>query len=145
MAQKSFYVDTCIWLNLFKKEGDAAKGIPYWKIAKDFIDKVKKDKDKIVVSILILKELSFKAKEKFCIIKEFFKDEGYIEIVKVIRDDYIFARKLESESGFGISFFDCLHVAISKRLDLTLITRDKGLIGFAAGYVEVKKPEESVS
>jgi len=33
-----YYVDSCIWLNLFKKEGDVAKGVPYWEITKKFIE-----------------------------------------------------------------------------------------------------------
>ncbi len=40
MEQKSFYLDSCIWLNLFKKEGDSSKGVPFWKIAEDFVNKI---------------------------------------------------------------------------------------------------------
>jgi len=38
-----YYLDSCIWLNLLKKEGDASKGKPYWQIAKDFIDNLQDD------------------------------------------------------------------------------------------------------
>ena len=38
MAQQRYYVDSCIWLNLFKEEGDPTKGIPYWTLAKKFIE-----------------------------------------------------------------------------------------------------------
>ena len=144
MEQKSFYVDTCIWLNLFKKEGDSTKGTPYWKIAEDFVSKVKKNNDKIIVSTIVLKELSFKAGEIFKIIKQFFEGEEYIEMVKSTNDDFKFARKLESKSGFEISFYDCLHIAISKRLNFALVTRDNKLIDFAEEYVEAKRPEDLV-
>lgn len=40
---KRFYLDTCIWMNLFKKEGNPEKGVPYWKIAKEFINNLKKE------------------------------------------------------------------------------------------------------
>jgi len=40
MTKKSYYLDANIWLNLWKKEGDSSKGVPYWQIAKDFIDKI---------------------------------------------------------------------------------------------------------
>ena len=57
---KRFYVDTCIWLNLFKKEGDASKGVPYWKIAEGFIDKVMFSEGyEISYSNIILKEIYF--------------------------------------------------------------------------------------
>jgi len=32
-----YYVDTSIWLNFFKKEGDPTKGVPYWQLAKAFL------------------------------------------------------------------------------------------------------------
>ena len=40
MVQKTYYVDSCIWLNLFKKEGDPTKGAPYWKITQEFLEGV---------------------------------------------------------------------------------------------------------
>ena len=55
-----FYVDTNIYLNLWKKEGDETKGVPYWKLAKDFMDKVEKEGSTIVFTGLILKELQYK-------------------------------------------------------------------------------------
>jgi len=141
----SFYVDTCIWLNLLKNEGDISKGEPYWKIAKKFIEYVKLNSFQIVVSGLILKEIMFKAGDKFDWINEFFKREPYIKLVKTTEEDYNFARKLEAETGFGISFYDCLHIAISKRLNLTLITRDKELIKTCNNLVPVAKPEDLIN
>lgn len=64
MSQKSFYVDSCIWLNLFKKEGDSNKGVPFWKIAEDFVRKVMFSEDEeIVYSGLVLREIRFKIGE----------------------------------------------------------------------------------
>lgn len=142
MMQKSYYLDTCIWLNLFKKEGDPTKGIPYWKIAKEFIKFIEKSDNSIIVSTIILKELSFKLPEKFDFIMEFFDKSSYIKLIKTTPEDYNFARELESNSNFEISFYDCLHIAISKRLNMILVTRDNELLNFADKYIEVKKPEE---
>jgi predicted nucleic acid-binding protein len=58
-VKKKYYLDTNIWLNLFKKEGDLRKGVPYWKIAKDFIQKVDENEDTIIVSTIVLKEIFF--------------------------------------------------------------------------------------
>ena len=141
---RSFYLDTCIWLNLFKKEGDSTKGVPYWRIAKDFIEKVIfSDDEEIIYSGLILKEMRFKFKNNE-IFKEkelFFKEEIKFRFVKTAEEDYSFARKLESELMYELSFYDCLHIAICRRLNLVLVTRDADLIRFARRYILVEMPE----
>jgi predicted nucleic acid-binding protein len=145
MAQKTYYVDACIWLNLFKKEGDPNKGTPYWKITQNFLEKIMFSEDKIVYSGFILKEIKFKISEKdFIEKKEFLESEPKFSFVKATPDDYDLARKFEEEEEIKISFFDYLHVAISKRLNITLITRDKDLIAFAKKHIEVYRPEELI-
>ena len=144
MENKEYYIETCIWLNLFKKEGDSTKGIPYWKLAKDFIEQVEDQNEKIVVSTIVLKELYFTAKDKFNRIKKFFKESEYIKIVKTTPEDYELARRWEQEHG-ALSFYDYIHVAIAKRLKIPLITRDEELIEFAKSRIDVCKPEELIS
>ena len=146
MAQKSFYVDTCIWLNLFKKEGDSTKGAPYWKIAEDFIDKVMFSKDQeIIYTGFVLKEMKFKlSEEEFNEKLLFLKKESKFKFIKATEEDYSFARKLESDLKYEISFFDCMHIAISKRLNFTLIARDNLLIKIAKRYIKADKPENLV-
>ena len=147
MAQKSFYVDACIWLNLFKEEGNPNKGIPYWKIAKYFIEKVMFSEDEeMIYSGFVLKEIRFKLdKDSYEEKLSFFKGEEKIKFVKATPEDYDIGRKLHTESKYEISFFDCMHTAICKRMGLILVTRDKELIKFAKKNVEVKKPEELLS
>jgi predicted nucleic acid-binding protein len=142
MNKETFYLDSCIWLNLFKNEGDSTKGKPYWKIAEDFLKYVSSNDNEIFVSSIIVKEIFFKAKNIFKSVNTFFQEEKYIQNISVKKEDYIFARKLESKSNFGISFCDCLHIALSKRSNAILVTRDRKLIEFAKEYVIVKKPEE---
>ncbi len=141
MPQKSHYVDTCIWINLFKKEGDETKGIPYWKLAKDFIEQVEDDHGIIIVSTITLKELTFKLGDKLDYVKQFFQESGFIHIIKTIPEDYQQARQWEREHQ-RLSFYDYLHAAIAQRLNVPLITRDRDLIEFAQEYVEVFKPED---
>ncbi len=140
MAQKTYYVDSCIWLNLFKKEGDASKGVPYWKLAKDFLEK----SNKLIISTIVLKELSFKV-ENIDKTMKFFKDSEFIEIIKTRSEDYDLARKFEDEEEYKISFYDYLHVAIAKRLNIPLITRDRDLMDFARKQIDVFKPEDLIS
>lgn len=137
-----FYVDTNIYLNIWKKEGDASKGIPYWKLAKDFFDKVEKEGSTIVFSGLIIKELKYKLTNEQFEEKQKLLESTY-QRIEVIQEDYINARKLESKSGFDISFYDCLHIAICKRLGLVLVTRDSLLLGFAKSEgLKCGKPED---
>ena len=140
MFKEVYYVDTCIWLNLFKKEGDSTKGIPYWKIAKDFLEK----NNQLIVSTITLKELQYVLGENFKEVKKFFKDLDFIKIISTTQEDYDLARKFEDEEKSKISFYDYLHVAIVKRLNLPLITRDKDLMKFARKHVKVYKPEELI-
>lgn len=139
-----YYIDTSIWLNLFKKEGDSRKGIPYWNLAENFIEKVLLSEDgEIVYSGFVLKEIKYKLcddklfKDKL----EFLNKWPKFRFVKALGEDYQLARKFESEFNFEIGFFDCQHIAISKRLGCILVTRDKKLIEVAMKYVKVDKPE----
>jgi len=137
-----YYIDTSVWLNLFKKEGNPEKGVPYWEIAKEFIENALLSENKeIFYSGFILKELSFKLEEsKYKEKIEFFKSE--LKYARATKEDYFLARKLESISNYSLSFIDCIHVAICKRLGCILITRDKKLVEFANKYISAKKPEE---
>ena len=141
----TYYIDSCIWLNLFQKEGDPTKGVPFWAIADDFVKKIICAKEsRVAHSSFVLKEVKYTLNDE-----ALFYD--YLFIVKkklnssyayAISDDYDFARKLESESRFSISFFDCMHIALCKRLGFILVTRDKKLITFARRYIIVGLPEE---
>lgn len=144
MSKIRFYVDSCIWLNLFKREGNSNKGKPYWEIAVDFINRVIFSDDKeIFYSDCILREIKcILNNDKLYKEKYFFlKEEPKFKCIKSIAEDKILARKLESKSGFEISFYDCLHIAICKRTGSILVTRDYNLIEFAKDYIEVQKPE----
>ncbi|MFH1211904.1 MAG: PIN domain-containing protein [Candidatus Woesearchaeota archaeon] len=147
MARKSFYLDTCIWLNLFKKEHDLAGNIPLWKTAKDFIETVMfSESDEIIYSGFVLKEIKYKLKNKdeFAEKLQFLRKEEKFRFEPAHHEDYNFARKLESESGFKLSFYDCLHIAMCKRLSLILVTRDKELIKLAERFIETGLPESFI-
>jgi len=138
-----YYVDSCIWLNLFKKEGDETKGKPYWQITEEFIAYVMvSEEDEIIYTMPVLREIKLKLPEgqiysekEAYIIKEFC-------FVEIRDEDISFARKLETESGYTISFFDCIHTAVCKRTGAMLVTRDKKLLIFANKYICALKPEQ---
>lgn len=148
MVQKIYYVDSCIWLNLFKKEEGSTTGAPCWMLAKDFINKViSSEEDQIIYTGFILKELKYNLgnEQLFQERYEFLKKEPKFSYVKATPEDYDFARQLETEFNFEISFFDCIHIAISKRLNAILVTRDYLLLEASKKYISVDKPEKLLS
>jgi len=134
-----YYFDTCIWLNLFKKEKE------FWKSAKELVEKALiSDKFQIYYSGLVLKELKFVINNKplFEENSDFLKKFNYI---KLIDEDYAFARALEAKTDYKLSFYDYLHLAVCNRNKFILVTRDKDLINIAQQFIIVKIPEELLS
>lgn len=145
--KKRFYVDSCIWLNLFKKEGDASKGKPYWEIAEEFIEDVmSSEDDEILSSGFVLREIEhdlndehlFKEKEAFI------KGHERFYAVAPSEEEYRLARDFEAVSKYTISFYDCLHLAICSKRRFILVTRDRKLLAFAKQYVFAEKPENLI-
>ena len=125
------YLDTCIWLNLFKKEKD------YWRDTKKLLE----DYKEIYVSTIVLKEMQFVIPKKFLAIKDEFQKDDTIHIIKTTTKDYDMARHFELQHA-SLSFYDYLHVAIAKRLNAILITRDRDLYNFSKNIVSTKFPKE---
>jgi predicted nucleic acid-binding protein len=130
---------------LFQKEGDPTKGIPYWQLAKSFIERVMfSANDEIVYSGVILRELQIKLGEQVYQEKRhWFEEELKFSKVDAVNDDKVAARKLESHYNFEISFYDLVHTMLAKRLSLVLVTRDEQLLKIAREQgVRAHKPEE---
>ena len=143
-----YYVDTSIWLNLFKKEGDETKGKPYWKIADEFLKLMTNSKNnEIVYSFVVLRELEIKlSRPEYGQRKKEIVDERRFICTDVLQEDKNFARKLESEYHFEMSFYDLLHLAVARRIGATIITRDNMLIEVCEeNNVPANKPENILS
>lgn len=141
--QKRYYVDSCIWLNLFKREGDETKGKPYWKIAEEFIEDVISSQESLILySSIIMREIENKVNEQlFKEIVSKIESEPKFVPVRLSEEDYELARKFESFSQYSISFYDCLNMAVCLRNNFILVTRDKKLLAFAKQYLIAEKPE----
>ena len=139
-----YYVDTCIWLNLFKKEGDASEGTPYWKIAEEFLKRADNEKIVICYSRCVLKELKFQlSADEFKKKQRLFKITPNYQEIFVTGEDVESARKIESEIGDKVSFYDLLHLVLSKRIRAVLITRDNLLLEVAKNYsISAQRPED---
>ncbi len=135
-----FYVDSCIYLNLWKRE--ERTGVKFWKFAQDFFERVQESGGTIYISPFVFKELSFRFDTDTLQHRlEEIRRSSMFENIDACSDDYREARRLESASGFEISFFDCMHTALAKRLGAALVTRDNKLLDFAGGFCAVGRPE----
>jgi len=142
MENISYYVDSCIWLNLWQKE-ESNTGILYWKIAKDFLEHVRNSTNRSLVSSgFVIKELKYQIPNERLFNERLLTLKKFCKLVKATNDDYTLARQFEAESRFEISFFDCMHAAISKRMGYILVTRDRKLIQFSKKYINVIRPED---
>jgi len=133
MLSERYYVDTCVWLNLFKEEKQISNGKPAWAIALNFIETINHSEiGMIIYSDVILRELQIKLGDNSFQLKRRFiesQPRGYKAVLTT--PDKELARKLESQYQFNISYYDLAHLAISKRLNAILVTRDKDLLSIS--------------
>jgi predicted nucleic acid-binding protein len=130
-----YYVDTCIWLNLFKKE--ERFGVKYWEIVEEFVEK----NHDLIISPAVLGELREHLRMKYEDIIAFFKENNVqLELIQI--KDYATAKAIQEEQESMLSFKDCVHITIARRIGAVLITRDRELIMRGNEYVQTFRPEE---
>jgi predicted nucleic acid-binding protein len=143
MTRTVFYLDSCIWLNLFKKEVSAA-GISYWELADEFVSRIiASDDEEIAYSGIVIKEIRFKLNDSALFRKALQLIEHPVKsrYVVLCEEDYSFARKLESSLKYSLSFYDCLHIALCKKHNMVLVTRDNLLLKISRRHVRADRPE----
>ncbi len=143
---QNFYVDTCIYLNLWQKERGVIFGKPFWFIAKEFFEFAKKTDSTIYYSGYLLKEISFLLKpEVFADKLKLFIYSSNFKRISLDKSEFELAQKIEVDNKFTIGFYDILHMLLAKKTGSVLITRDKKLLKMASKYkVIAKKPEEVI-
>jgi len=137
----SYYVDTCIYLNLWQKE--EINGLKVWKYAKEFLEKAEANHCTIYYSGFILKELMYiLSNEEFLIKKEMFEYTNNYRKAHLTEEEFNQARRIERETNAEISFFDIIHMLLAKKTGSILVTRDNKLIQISGKYgVKALKPE----
>jgi len=137
----NFYVDTCIYLNLWLKE-KSKQDLPLWRYAKEFFESVENSGLKIYYSGIILKELSYiLTKEEFNKKRVVFNSPIFEKLI-LSKEELNLARYIESELKYEISFYDIIHLLLAKKSNSILITRDRKLLYIAKNYsVTAKRPE----
>lgn len=139
---KKYYVDSCIYLNLWKKEVDKS-GNKLWEFAKNFFEKVESEDSIIYYSGFLLKEFMFLlSTQEYLQKRDLFDSSPNFKKIILSKEEYGLARKI-SKGSIGLSFYDILHMLLAKKTESILVTRDKLLISLAKNYsVVAKRPEE---
>lgn len=140
----SFYVDTCVYLNLWKKEVDE-NGEKLWLYAKNFFELAEKTHSKIYYSGFILKEMLFLlSTNEYLEKREFFEDSLFEKIV-LTEEEYKKAVKIKNKIISDCSLFDIIHISLAKKTNSILITHDRELIIMARGLgITAKTPNEVI-
>lgn len=140
----SYYVDSCIYLNLWQKEEVGSKKL--WKYAKDFFNLISDKQEVIYYSGFLLKELMFilTIEEYLCKI-ELFSSQDDFQKVYLTEKELRLAKEIKKLNQ-KTSLYDIIHLILAKKTDSILVTRDRDLIKLAKFYnVDAKKPEEIIN
>ena len=132
-----FYVDTCVYLNLWKREESI---LPFWKLAKDFFEK--HNDATFYYSGFVLKELKFILSEDvFERKRKLFIHSPNFQRMFLSDKEYGEAQRLDKQLGVG--FFDIIHLLLAKKSNSVLVTRDNELLRASKKFfVKAGKPEE---
>lgn len=133
-----YYIDTSIWRDYYEDRKDKLR--PLGEFAFKLIKYIKENKDRIVYSDLIIKELSIKYNPED--IKKIF--EIISEKDLLIKADYNNKQIQEAEKlakKYSIPKGDALHTVLARDNDAILVTRDMHFNELSK-IVKVKKPEE---
>ena len=93
----------------------------------------------ILVSTVVIAELDNNL-EEFQSVRELM-GELRVKILNMLPEDHDLAWKIQEQTKYQIEFNDCLHIAVSKRMEAILATRDETLLKYAVRYIEAGKPE----
>ena len=125
-----FYVDTCVFLNVWKNETGHNPAWPLWKRSKDFLAFAIQHHE-VITSQAVIRELRFHLPPSLFDKKKADMMASGIAVLQVPERLAPRARKIESEEQFSISYYDILHLLMAQEQSAILITRDKGLLSLA--------------
>ncbi len=139
----SYYVDSCIYLNLWQKEEVNNKKL--WKYAKEFFVLVSDNEEVIYYSGFLLKELMFILTiEEYLQKTELFNSQSNFKKIYLSENEFKLAKEIKKLNS-KISLYDIIHMILTKKTNSILVTRDRDLILLAKYYrVSVRKPEEII-
>lgn len=136
---KRFYVDTCIWVDLYE-DRKGFNGEKLGKYAFDLLIKIKLDNSLIVISELTIKELGsiYSLKEVISLLKPF---KSFLKHIVPTKQEKVEAVKIANTRNLPKG--DVLHAILARNHNSTLVTRDnyfKELVDISDFF----KPEDLV-
>ncbi len=114
--EKRYYVDTCIYLNLWQKEVEKKTGIKLWKLAQRFFEKAEENDSTIYYSGFVLKELSYILNRgEFYRKKVLFEYSPNFSRLVLSKEEFEEAREIERNIESEISFLDIVHILLARK------------------------------
>ena len=135
-----FYLDSSIWRDYYENRSDKFRPLGEW--AFKLINKIIEDKDFILYSDLVIKELEIK-----------YKEEEINNILEIIQKRNLLIKVNISNSQTKeaailckkrkIAFGDALHAILARDNNAIMVTRDKHFIELL-DIVKIKKPKDLI-
>ncbi len=133
-----FYIDTSVWRDYFEDRKDNLR--PLGQFAFEFLAKIKRNKDRVVYSELIIKELlNVFNKDVITEIFKILKEDELLDEIKIRKKHLTEAEKISKQLNVHLS--DCVHAVLCKSSRAILVTRDKHFY-LLEGIIKVKRPEQ---
>ena len=135
---RKFYIDTAIWRDLHENRKDRHK--PLGELAFELFRKIRVNKEKILYSDFVVKELS-SAYDKKTINKLFKNASRLLEKAEINEKQVRKAEALCKE--LNIPFGDALHGILARDNNAVMVTRDRHFKKLS-NKIDVKKPEDLI-
>ncbi|MBS3060381.1 MAG: PIN domain-containing protein [DPANN group archaeon] len=133
-----YYIDTCVYMDLWRKDADPKRQ----DAAKQFIEKCIDDQSTIYYSGFVLKELWYNLEHAdFANARALFNTINFEKLIAT-KQDRTKGMILRWDASPDLSFFDCMHIVLSRNTKSMLVTQDKPLIRHAKwNNCRASKPE----
>jgi predicted nucleic acid-binding protein len=136
---KYYYLDSCIWRDHYEDRFGPG-GRPLGRYATKLVMKIMKDRSSILVSDVVVRELSKEFGEEG--INDMFKLLSLIGLVKMVnfsKKDAVEAERLARTKNIPIP--DALHAVIARDNSAVLVSQDRHF-QLLTDTVEVRRPED---
>ncbi|MFH1506150.1 MAG: PIN domain-containing protein [archaeon] len=136
-----YYFDTCIWRD-FYEDRFGPRGRPLGKYANALVMKIIQDKDTLLFSDFIFKELRLRyEKVEINNMLNFLFVSEILERVAIYKEDQIEAENIAKERNIPPA--DVLHAILARNNKAIMVSQDKHFLQLD-DIVEVKRPDELI-
>lgn len=120
----TYYVNTCVWSDYYE-DRYGNRGMPLGKYAAKFFLEAIKNKDKILISDLTIRELKrFYDEIDIDLMFSLLSNLDLLTAAQITEDEILEAKVL-SEKYTTIPLHDILHAVVSKKHNAILVTQDR--------------------